>query len=407
MKILHIEDWFHPQTGYQLNLLSKYQVKQGNEVIIFTSDLLKGNKVLNDFFGVDNLIAKDRGFYENTGVEIYRMSTRYYISGRMIFKYRELINKIKQLKPDILFVHGNDTFTGIVFTMLCGFNRLKIPLVLDSHMLEMATVNRFTKIFRVIYKKFITPVIKRKNILVIRTQNDSYVEKCLGIPLEQSPWVSVGTDTTLFKPDENVKKNMRNKYKIDKDDFVIIYAGKLDKAKGGMFLAETFIDKFATDKKIVLIVIGNTNDENGNNVRNILETSENEVLIFPTQSYMNLPKYYQMSDLAIFPKQCSLSFYDVQACGLPVVSEDNNVNIERNFHMNGFCFREGDSRNFRENIEKCINMNKEEYEKMSSNAAEFVRNTYDYKYIAKQYTELIENEKNKFENFNVLCNKSN
>ena len=41
MRFVHIEDFFHPNAGYQVNLLSKLQVKQGHEVIIITAELDK------------------------------------------------------------------------------------------------------------------------------------------------------------------------------------------------------------------------------------------------------------------------------------------------------------------------------------------------------------------------------
>jgi len=41
MKIIYIDDIFHPDAGYQANLLSKYWVKFGHEVYIFTSEMGK------------------------------------------------------------------------------------------------------------------------------------------------------------------------------------------------------------------------------------------------------------------------------------------------------------------------------------------------------------------------------
>lgn len=38
MKILHIDETFHPSYGYQVNPLAKFQQHQGNEVYIATVD---------------------------------------------------------------------------------------------------------------------------------------------------------------------------------------------------------------------------------------------------------------------------------------------------------------------------------------------------------------------------------
>jgi len=60
-----------------------------------------------------------------------------------------------------------------------------------------------------------------------------------------------------------------------------------------------------------VLVVGNSPDsEYGNLVEDTFRRSENRVIRFPTQKYTELPRFYQVADLAVFPKQCSLSFYD-------------------------------------------------------------------------------------------------
>lgn len=43
-----------------------------------------------------------------TGVTIVRLPLKKFISGRAVFT-SELFEKVKNLKPDILYIHGNDT----------------------------------------------------------------------------------------------------------------------------------------------------------------------------------------------------------------------------------------------------------------------------------------------------------
>jgi glycosyltransferase involved in cell wall biosynthesis len=393
MRIVHIEDFFHPNAGYQINILPKYMVKQGHSVTIVSSEMEKIPDGLTVFFGKADINKYDDEYMSKTGVSIVRLPLKKFISGRAIFT-NELFKKVKDLKPDILYIHGNDTLTAMRY--LLKLKKIKIPVVMDSHMLEMASVNKFNKIFRLLYRKVFSPIIVKNGITIIRTQDDEYVEKCLGIPLRQCPWISVGSDTLLFYPDNITKKQFRNNNDIKDEDFVVLYTGKLDESKGGMFLAQAFEKKFNTDRNIVLIVVGNTNGEYGRMVDEVFERSENRIIRFPTQKYMELAKYYQSADLSVFPKQCSLSFYDAQACGLPVLSEDNNINIARLQHNNGFIFKSGDIEEFRLKIEKCAEMLAAEYKKIGDNAFEFVKNNYDYKDIADQYTDVLVDEVGKF-----------
>lgn len=393
MKIVNVEDFFHPNAGYQINIVSKYLVKFGHDVTIITSKLNKVSKGLSDFFGVDGIEEYDREYENLTGVKVIRISVMGFVSGRAVFT-NELRKIVEYLQPDVLYVHGNDTLSGIRFISKLG--KLDFALVSDSHMLEMASANKFNKVFRYFYKTFITPKIIRYSMPVIRTQDDSYVEKYLGIPLEQSPWISYGSDILLFHPDREVRNLFRKSNNIGKDDFVILYAGKLDEAKNGLLLAEAIQKRFNTQKNVVVLVVGNTIGEYGEGVEALFELSENRILRFPTQRYFDLAQFYQSCDLAVFPKQCSLSFYDVQACGVLVVFEDNNINIARCNHGNGWTFKAGDVNDFRSKIEYVINMENSKYVEASNSACRHILQYYNYEIKAREYESILLNEYKRF-----------
>lgn len=383
MIILNIEDFFHPNAGYQINILTKYMVKRGHETYIATSKIDKVPKYLISFFGEDDIVEADRIYEESTGVKIIRVRVLRFISSRAIFS-SDIDKVIKNISPDIIFAHGNDTAIGI--KMILKQHRLKTALILDSHMLSMASCNRFSHIFHSFYKKFITPKIIKNKLTVIRTQNDDYVQKYLGIPLSQAPWISYGSDTMLFHPDKKNRDELREKYNISASSFLILYAGKLDESKGGLFLASGIKEKFNTNRDIIFIIVGNVpNDQYGEKVDSEIALSKNIILRFPTQKYTELAKFFQIADLVVFPKQCSLSFYDVQACAVPVLFEDNNINIERCSHNNGMVFISGDMNDFRHKIEYFANMPLLEHEAMCKASLNFIQESYDYSVKADEY----------------------
>ena len=49
MRFVHVEDFFHPDAGYQLNLLARLQVKEGHEVFIIASEMSKVPDYLKSF----------------------------------------------------------------------------------------------------------------------------------------------------------------------------------------------------------------------------------------------------------------------------------------------------------------------------------------------------------------------
>ena len=268
---------------------------------------------------------------------------------------------------------------------------------MDSHSLEMAANNKYRKQFYKLYRKVFTPIIKKHHLYIIRTQNDDFLMRRLGIPESLAPFISFGSDLTVFYPDIEEKRRVRDELGIHQNAFVVINTGKLTESKGGMLLAEVFKQKFQTDRQVVLITVGTaTNDDYGKNVSQILNSSENMVVRIPTKRYYELAKYYQGADLAVFARECSLSFYDAQACGLPAVLEDNPVNSERVSHNNGTVFRAGDANAFRLVLQDYINMEPLKFDEQAQNARQFVEKNYNYKEISLQYTKLMVESINRY-----------
>lgn len=394
MRILHIDETFHPNFGYQCNPLAKFQQKAGNEVYIITPEAKFIYPVFASFgeFG-EHLDEADAVYEKNTGVTVVRVAGKRRIMGRLLYDLQALYAKIEEINPDVILVHCVETLTAM-FVMQKYKNRY--PMVFDSHMLSMATKNKLAKIYEVGYRSLITRTIKKKKYTVIKTQDDDYVTTHLGIPEEQTAFISFGTDTMLFCPDKSVREAFIKEHNLPEDVFIISSTGKMTEAKGGMLFADTIAKKFHTDRSVAIVVVGSFAGEYQEKVKAVLDGSENKIIYYPVQNYLNLPKFYQIADVTVFPKQCSMSFYDAQSCGVPVISEDNNVNVERNSHQNGFCFKSGDAADFRAKLEILMNMPKEEYAKMQQNSYDFVAKDYSYEVIAKQYTDILEAEYQRF-----------
>lgn len=381
MKIVYVDETFHPAYGYQSNPLAKFQQKQGNEVTIVTVDRNHIHPVYRAFGDNGDSVEEDDVIYQReTGVRIIRVNTKGYFMHRAVYS-RDLFKTVRALKPDVVFVHCVETLTAMRFLV----HRKEWPLMFDSHMLSMASESRLVGVFEAFYRFFFRRIIEKNNYYVIRTQDDDYVNKHLGIKPELTPFISFGTDTLLFQPSREAKNDFRRKYSIAPNEFVILYTGKLTEAKGGKLLAEVFKEKFTN--AVVLVCVGSPPDNAyGREIKALLESSQNRVIMFPTQKYTELAKFYQMADLSIFPKQCSMSFYDAQACGLPVLSEDNKVNRDRVNHENGCNFKPNDIQDFRKKIEYFIKMDPKEYEKYRKASREYIENGFDYADIARQYT---------------------
>lgn len=397
MKIVYVDETFHPAYGYQSNPLAKFQQQQGNEVVIVTVSRDHLHPVYAAFGDTGESVEEDdRQYTASTGVRIVRVPTKGYFMHRAVYD-SSLFSVVRREKPDVVFAHCVETLTAMRFLL----HRKEWPLMFDSHMLSMASQSRFVGAFESVYRKTFRKIIEKHGYYVIRTQNDDYVNKNLGIKPELTPFISFGTDTLLFSPSPEKRREFRKKWEIGEKDFVVVYTGKLTEAKGGLLLAEAFREKF--DHPTVLVCVGSPPDSDyGRKVKKTLDESQNRIIMFPTQKYSDLAQFYQAADLSVFPRQCSMSFYDAQACGLPVLSEDNNVNRERCSHGNGDNFRPDDVQDFRAKISGFAAMDGTAMDKLRRASIQYIEEGFDYRTIAEQYTDYlkktIENQKGRQKN---------
>ncbi len=393
MRILHVDDMFHPNYGYHVNPLAKFQSKMGHEVFVISpeADCLFG--VYKGFGETGEHLAEDDAAYEKeTGVKIVHVKGKGYIFRRLNYEKKDFYKKIEEINPDVIMLHQMETISA-----MRGMHKYKnkYPIVLDSHMLTMASKNKLAKLYEMVYRMTFTALVKKKRYMVILTQDDDYVIDKLGVPKELTKFISFGTDTMLFHPDEEVKKKFKKDNGLADDTFVIVSTGKLIPDKNGKLFGEAMLPRFK-NRPVAVVVVANFKSDYEMSVKANLERSENKVFFYPPQKYIDLPFFYQISDVTVFPKQCSMSFYDAQACGSPVISEKGHVNEERNSHGNGLNFECGSVVDFRDKIQQMIDMPEEEYHNMRESSIRFVTENYGYENIAAQYTEELENAYNEF-----------
>jgi glycosyltransferase involved in cell wall biosynthesis len=389
LKIVHLEEFFHPDAGYQVNMLSRLQVADGHQVTVVAAELEKMPSTLTTFFGKEDIADRDAEFTKSTGVEIVRVPILGYYSGRAIF-YPSVFKRVAAAKPDVALVHAMETLTGIVFVWLSKF--LAYPLALDSHMLDMATRNRFSKWFTAFFRRFVTPKILREKIPTIRVVDTDYLQKFLAIPLATTELSSFGTDTAHFSPNAAARLSVRDRLGLSRDSFLVIYAGKLDDAKGAVFMASAIEARIETQsgRPIEFLIIGNSDGAYGASVEAALAKSANKIVRLPTQRFFDLAEFYQASDIALYPRQCSLSFFEAQSCGLPVLFEENEINTKRSGFDNARTFPPGDAAALRRNIQSFADLPETRLSEMRSNARNHVLSAYNFLPVARRLTALLQ-----------------
>ncbi len=390
MNIVHVEDCFLPTSGYQINFLAKWNKRHGHSVTILTSTSL-APWAKSGFLKNYDIGYYDSEYSKSTGVEIIRIASLGRISGREFVK--KSIFKIQKLKEaDLIIVHGNDTLTGLRFTL--KYKQFKNKLLFDNHMIEEASKNPLKSIFRRMYKSYFSKIINTNKIPVIAVSKDTelFLKKNYFLNEDIIKVIELGSDNSIFYEEKNKKNYFRSKYSIKKDSYVFIYTGKISSDKKVHYLSEVFVKKFEVD--VTLIIVGNGSGDYFNNIKNKLKNTQNQVIFIDPKPVTQLCELYNMSDVAIWPGACSLSFYDAQLCSLPVVLESIPINNERLNYNNGFIYEKDSLLSLRNLIEKITFMDKNELNKIGQNGRDIVENKHTYDYIARKFEEAIYSQKN-------------
>jgi len=395
LRIVHVEDSFLPTAGYQVNFLAKWSVIHGHRVTIIASDSLVPWSSAG--FTSYSLEEMDRAYELRTGVEVIRIHSKARFSGREV-QDKTLFRTVDQQSPDIVMVHTFNTLTGLRFIFKLG--KLSYPIVSDCHMYPVASRNRFARFFRIYMRRFVTPRIDRFSLKVVAVSftTKQFMIDSYRIPNHLVPVIPFGTDTDLFKPDTSKRDLTKRELGIPEEAFVLIYTGKISEDKKVLLLAEAFSNthKYSPSKKPFLLLVGSGSGSYYEKVIQAFDNVKQYVRHVPTQEVWNLPKFYQAADLAIWPGACSLSFFDAQACGLPVIAEDIAGNDERLSHGNGWLFKPDSVSDLEDKISEALELSSEELKQKGYRGMEITVKNQSYDKISKEFEELMIQEIEKF-----------
>lgn len=334
-KMVHVVYQFHPEMGYDSNLFARF-AHPDLEVIILTSDNL-------DLWNLSASEVKqaDLKVEEQFGVEIIRLPSFKTGKKKAGVFMKGLNRKIEEINPEIVFYHGleSPTYAWSIFKQIG-----KRFITADTHTLfsQFKDVTFLGGIYlNIIFKPLIVNRLKKINAPMYYTAlENKKVLEWFGFEANQIFDNEICTDVELFR-----KVDVKFKDFLPQTNFqgkVLLYTGKFDHFKQPEIILDAIKSiENEIDFKLDLVFVGPKNEEYQNNHFN--KTFENELiqihLLGPARNH-ELYQYYSAADLAVFPKQNTLSALDAQACGLPVIMESDETNQER-LKMGGLCYEPG------------------------------------------------------------------
>lgn len=341
------------------------------------------------------------------------MSYKYEENGRIIrvpgipigiYDYRltgiypvRVINKIKKWNLDVIHSHtefGIGTFARIIS------KQLDIPLVHTYHTMYEDYVHYLThgyfdksskKIVEYLTKFYCDKTASELIVPSRKTYNlfkEKYkVEKNVHI-------VPTGIDVERFHLEKLNKQKMeqiKQKWGINKNDFVILFVGRLAKEKNIEFLIDSQVNIIKKYPHAKLLIVGSGPDYE--HYQKIIKKHkiESNVILTNAVPWKEIPEYYGIASVFVTASKSEtqgLTIIEAMAASLPVVCVDdesfNTVIIEG---LNGKLFK--NKREYRKALEGLIK--NQEQLKVMSRQARITSESHSLKYYAEQILDVYKN----------------
>ena len=137
-----------------------------------------------------------------------------------------------------------------------------------------------------------------------------------------------GIDTERFISNDITRERVRKELKINDNEKVILFSGRIVKGKGVLELIKAY-NKLESELNAVLLIIGskiygeNITDEYSKEVLNEIRLSNGKVIMTGYIDYNKINEYYAAADIGVLPsievEALPLSVIEYLSAGLPVV----------------------------------------------------------------------------------------
>ena len=360
----------------------------GHEVFVVTVN----QKASSYDFEEDGHIIKVPGV--KTGIYDYRLTSMYPL---------KIAKKIKKMNLDIIHVHTE--FSIGSFGRIIA-KQLNIPIVATYHTYYEDYLYYVTKgYFNYISKNLLKTLTqfyadKTVNSLIVPAEKikDLFINKYnykkeiavipTGIAIERFYKENV---------DKKKKEEIYKSLKVDKDDFLILFVGRVAEEKNIKFLIEAHKKLVKEDNKYKLIIVGD-----GPDIKNLKELSKDikDNVVFAGKSlWEDVPCYYDIADIFVTASRSEtqgLTVLEALASSTPVVCANDPSYIDAIVPgSNGFVFDTEEE--YLENIKKLRKDNKLR-EEFSINARNYSENFSSSKY-AKRVLDVCEKAIKDYKNF--------
>ena len=382
MKIVHIclNGSYTDGFDYQDNLLSKYHKKMVEEVILLAPQWSHENK--------GKLTKTEQTNYiNNDGVRVIRVpqvNSKKDVNYKFK-RYKNFYDLLGELEPDIIFLHNLQMLDSLKIVKYMRKNP-KVKLYVDNHAdFSNSATNFLSKniLHKLLWKfcahKLIPYVERFYGVMPARVD---FLENIYGIPSDKTELLVMGADDECVERAATleVKRSIRERFQIGKEDFLIVTGGKIDAFKTQTLLLMEAVQNIKSDK-IKLLVFGSVDD---NLKERLLELSDGKKVQYIGWARGEEPyRYFASADLVVFPGRHSVYWEQVVAQGIPMICKywDGTTHVDIGGNVE-FLYKDS-TEEIQGRLEKLIN-NYDKYQQMKDAANGKRKKNFLYSRIARK-----------------------
>lgn len=383
MKIVHVclSMGYTEGLNYQENIMMKYQALNGHQVSVVTTDHCFTE-------GVWGVCTTESDYVNEYGVHVIRLPFAFpfpYKVNKQIGIFRRFPETLKELAPDIIFVH-NIQFQDIRRIVSYKKKHPSVKIYADNHS-DFSNSARNWLSRNTLYRFWWKPCAKKLEpwtevFYGVMPSRVDFLQKIYGISPEKTDLLVMGADdeSVMRARDPKVCVAVREKFGISQDDFLVVTGGKIDAFKTQTILLAQSVHNIS-DEKLKLLIFGSIEEELKEQLLKLCDGKKVQYIGWAKgeQSY----EYFASADLVVFPGRHSVYWEQVVAQGIPMICKYWDGTTHVDIGGNVIFLKEDSEQLIRKELLELLN-HKEKYSRMKTVAESEARLAFSYKKISQK-----------------------
>jgi glycosyltransferase involved in cell wall biosynthesis len=317
---------YMPGFTYQENQLTAAMANDGHEVIVIAP---KGLHKIYKKVDIEGDVMYRHDSMDRL-VRVIRLPSRRL--GSRFYILPGLSGLLKELKPEILFVHGPQQLQ-LISAVIYARKRPDMRFVIDNHAdLNNTASNWISR--NVLHRCFWRAILRFAysridRILYISEETKLFLKTLYGIPDDKLEFYPLGGTIPAPEDRAEARERIRLELGLSAEDILICHSGKLDSLKRTEELLKAFSNVDSSSLK--LVIIGSIPDDM-KPVLNPLIEADKRVKFLGWKRGDELLEYLCACDLYAQPGSQSATMQNALCCGAPVMLYPH---LSHNVYMQG------------------------------------------------------------------------